>query len=132
MIVLSEQRERLGLDPSGPGTPCFISMRCKANHKVNADGDPRPFNFFYYSRHNQGTGSCDFLDLHKGIDCIRGRTLNIKKRKNRVKRSMDTVSGRLRRSGNDGSRFMQSHNLVFRANAGWTLSRVSRISTILD
>jgi hypothetical protein len=88
--------------------------------------------FFYYSRHNQGTGSCDFLDLNKGIDRIRGRTLNIKKRKNRVKRSMDTVSGRLRCSGNDGSRFMQSYNLVFRANAGWTLSRVSRISTILD
>lgn len=27
--------------------PGFLSMRCKANPKVNADGDPRPF--FYLS-----------------------------------------------------------------------------------
>lgn len=27
--------------------PGFLSMRCKANPKVNADGDPRPFFFLF-------------------------------------------------------------------------------------
>lgn len=109
--------------------PGFLSMRCKAKSQSQC-GWWSATVFFFFRYHN-ATIKVRVVAIFQ-IQTKEYIEIS-KKNKRKIWTTMVPVSGRLRHSGNHGSRFMQSPNLVFQTNAGSldfiSVYGVSRTST---